>query len=127
MPIRRSLNSAFRNALFSSFLLIFEVSASDKPVAVDEAASNVLAGCEEQLKAIGGGETFEVGLCLGTLKGLHYLSGDVCIPPASSLAEIAAVLSKYFQSHPAGQQEDFRQRSLDAMRSSWPCSSRKNI
>jgi len=126
VPIRRILISAATAVLLGSFLVVLKLSASDKPVALDEAARNVLTGCEKQLEAVDGPQTFELGLCLGTLKGLHYLSVDVCIPPALNLGTIAGVLSKYFQSHPTGQ-EDFRERSLDAMRSAWPCSSRKNI
>jgi hypothetical protein len=125
VTVRRILISALTAALLNSFLVLFSSSASDKP-GPDEAARNVLAGCEEQLEAVNGAETFELGLCLGTLKGLHYLSADVCIPPALNLATIAGVLSKYFKSHPTDQ-GDFRERSLDAMRSAWPCSYRKNI
>lgn len=56
MSIRRILISAFTTALFSSFFVVFELSASDKPVGVDEAARNVLASCEEQLKAVNGAD-----------------------------------------------------------------------
>jgi Ssp1 endopeptidase immunity protein Rap1a len=120
--MRRLLISGFTTA-FLCLLLIPKTSASDD----DEAARNVLAGCEEELKAASGAATFDLGVCLGTLKGLHYLSTDVCIPPALSLAEIAAVLSKHFDAHPKERQADFRERALGAMRSAWPCNSRENI
>lgn len=125
MTVRRILISILAAAFLNSFLVVVSSSAFDKP-GPDEAARNVLAGCEKQLEAVDGAETFELGLCLGTLKGLHYLSADVCIPPAINLATIAGVLTKYFQSHPTDR-GDFRERSLDAMRSAWPCGYRKNI
>ena len=45
----------------SSVFFCLEISASDKPFPEDEAARNVLGGCEEQLKAVDGAETFELG------------------------------------------------------------------
>ena len=102
MPIRRLLISAFTAAFLGLVLLTPGISASDKSIADDEAARNVLAGCEGELKAANGAATFDLGVCLGTLKGLHYLSTDVCIPPALSMADIAAVLSKHFEAHPEG-------------------------
>jgi hypothetical protein len=65
-------------------------------------------------------------MCLGILKGLHYLSKDICIPPATSLGKIGEVVSQYFDSH-AGKTRDFQETALDAMRSAWPCGARNNI
>ncbi len=93
----------------------------------DEAARGIISGCEETLGTVGDQPTFDLGLCLGVLKGLHYLSSDVCIPPAVSLEDVALVLKRFFRSHPEGRHEDFRERSLDAMRSAWPCGRRHDI
>jgi Rap1a immunity proteins len=93
---------------------------------VDEAAREVTAGCRDTLKA-DDTETFELGMCLGVLKGLHYLSQDVCIPSALSLGDIASVVSSYFDAHPEQLDRDFRELSLVAMRSAWPCDGRHNI
>lgn len=93
----------------------------------DEAARGIISGCEETIGTIEDLPTFDLGLCLGVLKGLHYLSRDVCIPPAVSLEDVALVLKRFFQSHPEGRLEDFRERSLDAMRSAWPCGPRNDI
>ena len=46
MPIRRLLISAFTAAFLGLVLLTPGISASDKSIADDEAARNVLAGCE---------------------------------------------------------------------------------
>ena len=88
----------------------------------------MIASCEKELDDVKDSASFDLGVCLGILKGLHYLSPDVCIPSSVSLLDIALVLAKYFRSHPEHRQKtDFRERSLEGMRSAWPCGSRKNI
>ena len=52
------------------------------------------AGCHEALKRTGQLQTFDASMCLGVLKGLHYLSKDICIPPAISLGQIGEVVSQ---------------------------------
>ena len=84
------------------------------------------AGCHEALKRTDQLQTFDASMCLGVLKGLHYLSKDICIPPAISLGQIGEVVSQYFDSR-AGITRDFQETALDAMRSAWPCGARKNI
>ena len=42
------------------------------------------AGCHEALKRTGQLQTFDAGMCLGILKGLHYLSKDISRPPSAS-------------------------------------------
>jgi hypothetical protein len=93
---------------------------------IDDEAQSVTAGCHEALKRTGQSQTFDAGMCLGILKGLHYLSKDICIPPATSLGKIGEVVSQYFDSH-AGKTRDFQETALDAMRSAWPCGARNNI
>jgi hypothetical protein len=66
-------------------------------------------------------------LCLGILKGLHYLSKDICIPPAISLGQIGDVVSQYFDNHPGRIDGDFQEIALAAMRSARPCGGRSNI
>lgn len=94
---------------------------------IDDEARSVTAGCHEALKQTGQSQTFGAGMCLGILKGLHYLSKDICIPPATSLSQIGDVVSQYFDSHMAKIDDDFQETALDAMRSAWPCSGRNNI
>jgi hypothetical protein len=98
-------------------------SASDQ---VDDEARTVTAGCHEALKQAGR-QTFETGMCLGILKGLHYLSKDVCIPASTSLRQIGEVVARYFDSHPEKIRDDFQETALDAMRSAWPCGREKSI
>jgi hypothetical protein len=86
----------------------------------DEAARRVTKGCHIVLK-MDYRETFDLGLCLGVIKGLHYLSSHICVPPAISLKYIAGIISKYFDSHREQVDQDFREISLQAMRSAWPC------
>lgn len=93
----------------------------------DEAARRVIEGCPEILKSANRMETFDLGMCLGVIKGLHYLSTDVCVPPATSLDDMASVITKYLHARPAETSEDFREISLKAMRSAWPCRGRKSI
>ena len=59
---------------------------------IDDEARAVTAGCHEALKRTGQLQTFDAGMCLGILKGLHYLSKDICIPPATSLGQIGDVV-----------------------------------
>jgi hypothetical protein len=94
---------------------------------IDDEARSVTAGCHEALKQMGQPENFDAGMCLGILKGLHYLSKDICIPPATSLSQIGEIVSQYFDSHPGKIREDFQETALDAMRSAWPCGGRNNI
>jgi hypothetical protein len=129
MSVRDVLLSASVAALLGLALLPSKTSALDisKKESDDAAARNVIASCEKQLKLAEGSETFDLGICLGVIKGLHYLSTDICIPPSLSLGDIAGVLSKYFDSHAEESQADFRERSLEAMRAAWPCGFRKAI
>jgi hypothetical protein len=94
---------------------------------IDDEARSVTTGCREALKRTSQLQTFDAGMCLGILKGLHYLSKDICIPAATSLGQIGDVVSKYFDSHAGRTQDDFQEIALDAMRSAWPCSGRKDI
>jgi hypothetical protein len=93
---------------------------------IDDEARSVIAGCHEALKRTGQLQ-FDAGACLGILKGLHYLSRDVCIPPATSLGQIADVVSQYFDSRAGKVNDDFQEIALEAMRSAWPCGGRNNI
>ena len=95
--------------------------ASLSQTPIDDAARSVTAGCREAIKNAGQPQSFDAGMCLGIIKGLHYLSRDVCIPPATSLGEIADIVSRYVDSHGGKTNDDFRETSLEAMRSAWPC------
>jgi hypothetical protein len=94
---------------------------------IDDEAQSVTAGCHEALKRTGQLQTFDAGMCLGILKGLHYLSRDICIPPATSLGQIADVVSQYFDGHTGKIHNDFQETALEAMRSAWPCGARNDI
>ena len=94
---------------------------------IDDEARAVTAGCHEALKRTGQLQTFDAGMCLGILKGLHYLSKDICIPPATSLGKIGDVVSQYLDSHSGKMDDDFQDTALAAMRSAWPCGRRNNI
>lgn len=56
------------------------------------------AGCHDAIRNARQPDSFDAGMCLGIIKGLHYLSRDVCIPPATSLGEIADIVSRYVDS-----------------------------
>lgn len=91
----------------------------------DDEARSATAACPDVIR--GQSQTFDAGLCLGILNGLHYLSRDVCIPPATSLGQVAEVVSKYLDSHAGKPNDDFRETSLEAMRSAWPCGTGRTI
>jgi hypothetical protein len=101
--------------------------ASTAQTQIDDEARSVTAGCHDAIKDAGRPQSFAAGMCLGIIKGLHYLSRDVCIPPATSLAEIAEIISRYVDSHEVTMLDDFRETSLKAMRSAWPCGKRRDI
>jgi hypothetical protein len=117
-----------RGTVYCSFFIVistwFPASAFAQNQ-IDDEAQSVTAGCHEALKRTGQLQTFDAGICLGILKGLHYLSNDICIPPATSLGQIGEVVSQYFDSRTA--KDDFQETALDAMRSAWPCGRRNNI
>jgi hypothetical protein len=92
---------------------------------VDQVARDTMAGCLEVLKEQKAAETFENGLCIGVIKGLHYLSADVCVPPALSLVEIANVVARFPKAHPDSVKQDFREIVLQALRSAWPCAGQR--
>jgi hypothetical protein len=71
----------------------------------------VTAGCHEALKRTGQLQTFDAGMYFGILKGLHYLSKNICIAPAISLGQIGEVVSQYFDSRAAGITRDSGNRS----------------
>jgi hypothetical protein len=75
---------------------------------IDDQAQSVTAGCPEALKRKGELHTFDAGMCLGILKGLHYLSNDICIPPATRLGQIGDVVSQYFDSQESNLRGDSR-------------------
>ena len=101
--------------------------ASRAQTPIDDAARSVTAGCPEAIRNAGQPQSFDAGMCLGIIKGLHYLSRDVCIPPATSLAEIADIVWRYVDSHGGETNDDFRETSLEAMRSAWPCGNRHDM
>jgi hypothetical protein len=92
---------------------------------VDQVARDTVAGCLEVLNVQKAAETFENGLCIGVIKGLHYLSRDVCVPPALSLVEIADVIVRFPKAHPDSAKQDFREVVLQALRSAWPCAGQR--
>ena len=94
---------------------------------VDDEARTVTAGCHQALKRATQLQNFDAGMCLGVLKGLHYLSKDICIPPATSLGEIGSVVAQYLDRHPGNAHDDFQEDALHAMRSAWPCGGRTKI
>jgi hypothetical protein len=94
---------------------------------IDDEARSVTAGCHDVIKHERKSQSFDAGMCLGIINGLHYLSRDICIPPATSLRQIADIVSKYADSHKAKTQDDFRETSLEAMRSAWPCGEKHDI
>ena len=104
----------------------FYPAVSPAQTQIDAEARLVTAGCHEAIRNAGQ-QSFDAGMCLGVIKGLHYLSRDVCIPPATSLAEIADIVSRYVDSHKGKTQDDFRETSLEAMRSAWPCGKKHDI
>jgi hypothetical protein len=118
-----------RSIVCCSFLILIAIAFPTVTFAqsqIDEEARAVTAGCHEALKRTEL-QTFDAGICLGILKGLHYLSQDICIPPATSLGQIGSVVSQYFDSHGGKMRDDFQEAALDAMRSAWPCGGRNNI
>jgi hypothetical protein len=119
-----------RRTVYCSFLIVVSTSFPASTFAqnqIDDEARSVIAGCHEALKRTGQSQPFGAGMCLGILKGLHYLSKDICIPPATSLGQIGDVVSQYFDSHKGKIDDDFQETALDAMRSAWPCGGRNNI
>jgi len=94
---------------------------------VDDEARTVTAGCHQALKRATQLQNFDAGMCLGVLKGLHYLSKDICIPPATSLGEIGSVVAQYLDRHAGNAHDDFQEDALHAMRSAWPCGGRTKI
>jgi hypothetical protein len=113
-----------------SFLIVVSTSFPSSTFAqdqVDDEARSVTAGCHEALKQMGQPENFDAGMCLGILKGLDYLSKDICIPPATSLSQIGGVVSQYLDSHTGKIHDDFQENALDAMRSAWPCGGESTI
>lgn len=109
------------------FFVIFNWLPASATAQIDDEAQSVTAGCREALTRSGQLQTFDAGMCLGILKGLHYLSKDICIPPATSPGQIGDVVSQYFDSHAGNPRDDFQETALDAMRSAWPCGGRNNI
>src|SRR5690242_18967307 len=92
---------------------------------IDDEARSVTAGCHEALKDKA--QTFEAGMCLGILKGLLYLSNDICIPPGTSLGRMADIVAQYLDCHAGKVDDDFQKAGLEAMRYAWPCGRRNNI
>jgi hypothetical protein len=54
--------------------------ASPAQTPIDDAARLVTAGCPEAIRNAGQPQSFDAGMCLGIIKGLHYLRRDVCTP-----------------------------------------------
>jgi hypothetical protein len=107
--------------------LAFYAATTPAHTQIDDESRSVTLGCHDAIRQGQQSKTFDAGMCLGILKGLHYLSRDICIPPATSLGQIADVVSKYVDSHAAKMHDDFRETSLQAMRSAWPCRQRHDI
>jgi hypothetical protein len=127
---KRLIGMTGRWTFYCSFFILISTSFPPSTFAqnqIEDEARSVTAGCHEALKRTRELQTFDAGICLGILKGLHYLSKDICIPPATSLGQIGDVVSQYFDNHTSSIHDDFQENALDAMRSAWPCGGRNNI
>jgi hypothetical protein len=121
------MTGRYRTAYLFFVILTWLPASATAQDPIDDEAQSVTAGCHEALKRTGQMQTFDAGMCLGILKGLHYLSKDICIPPATSLSQIGDVVSQYFDSHAGKTRDGFQETALAAMRSAWPCGRRNNI
>jgi Rap1a immunity proteins len=121
--------SAVRTLYCSAVIVFLTARVAFSPVQTqfDEEAQPMTHGCHDALKNAGQPPSFDAGMCLGIIKGLHYLSQDVCIPPGTTLGEIADIVSGHVDNHKGRAQDDFRETSLDAMRAAWPCGKRRDI
>ena len=75
-------------------------------------------------------QSFEAGVCVGTLQTLRYIQplldpkygkADYCLPPGLPSEQEAQVVVTYLQSHPERLQEEGRTVALDALHQAFPC------
>ncbi|WP_156438202.1 Rap1a/Tai family immunity protein [Bradyrhizobium valentinum] len=108
-------------------LLLFTSRASFAEI--DTSSANlILPACREWVNAVEGaplrGDPVLRGLCMGTIDGIFYVDPRICPPSKGnkvSLGQIARVVVRYIDNHPARMHEDFKRLALEAIRDAWPC------
>jgi hypothetical protein len=84
------------------------------------------AGCHDAIKA-SHWQTFDAGMCLGIIKAFTTSAETSAFRLQRASRRLRTSSQKYVDSHTGKTQEDFRETSLEAMRSAWSCGVRHDI
>ena len=91
-------------------------------LARDWSANVQLPGCRNFVEKTNN-EYFAQGNCAGLLEGILYLAEEygVCAPANIDTRQVARIVVRYIDHHPARLDNDFRQLAVEAFREAWPC------
>ena len=69
-----------------------------------------------------GEHLFKMGMCVGTINGISYMSKSrICPPPAVTPEQATRVVLQYIDQRPAMMNENFGRLAFEALQSAWPC------
>ena len=118
-------------------LAILAVMVMQSPAEADKADHNAnyfLPGCRDFANKEFGKAPFLAGECVGVLEGLSLLARDLtpgfeiissCVPENATLGQMATVVLRWLDQHPARWHEDFRSLALLSLHDAWPCPTSK--
>jgi Rap1a immunity proteins len=66
-------------------------------------------------------DTFNAGLCSGTINAVVFMKDDICLPERVSREQATRVVVRYFEMHPELLHLDGVGLVETALREAWPC------
>ncbi len=64
---------------------------------------------------------FKMGMCIGTINGISYMSYSRVCPPPGVTEQATRVVVQYIDQRPARMNEHFARLAFEALQLAWPC------
>src|SRR5262245_13600595 len=87
-------------------------------------ANDLLQDCKNSLlERVALTRPFYSGLCMGLVSGVHYIDAKSCAPEDTTPSQLIRVVLAYIEVRPQRMNDEFMPLVVEALRSTWPCSS----
>jgi hypothetical protein len=85
-------------------------------------ANDMWGACARALSSNGAvADSFNSGLCHGTINAIMFAKDDICMPEGVSRTQANRVVVRYFETHPEMLHLDGVALVETALREAWPC------
>ena len=85
-------------------------------------ANDMWGACARALSPDGAvADSFNSGLCHGTINAIMFTKNDICMPEGVSRTQAVRVVVRYFETHPGMLHLDGVALMVTALREAWPC------